>query len=87
MKIASIAEVKSKFSEYIRQSEESPVVVTKNGRPTAVLIHIDDSDNNDELERILLTYNPKISRLLHEAETRIKKTGGLTHEEVWNSQE
>ncbi len=35
MKITSAAEVKSQFSAYLKASEDSPVVVTRNGRPEA----------------------------------------------------
>ena len=33
MKIASVAEVKSQFSAFLKASEGGPVVVTRNGRP------------------------------------------------------
>jgi prevent-host-death family protein len=37
MRIASVADVKAKFSGYLKASEQGPVVVTKNGRPVAML--------------------------------------------------
>ena len=51
MKIASIAEVKANLSAYVRASAESPVIVTRNGKPVAVLICPSD---DDELERRFL---------------------------------
>ena len=39
MKIAPIAEVKTKFSSYVKQSEESPVVVTRNGKIEAIFLY------------------------------------------------
>ncbi|MBI2432386.1 MAG: type II toxin-antitoxin system Phd/YefM family antitoxin [Candidatus Hydrogenedentes bacterium] len=38
MKIASVAEVKAKLSGYIKASASGPVVLTKNGKPVAVLL-------------------------------------------------
>jgi prevent-host-death family protein len=38
MKIAPVADVKSRFSAYLKASEEGPVIVTRNGKPVAVLI-------------------------------------------------
>ena len=34
MRIASVADVKAKFSGYLKMSERGPVVVTKNGSPS-----------------------------------------------------
>ncbi len=37
MKIAPVAEVKARFSAYLRRCQDGPVIITKNGRPVAVL--------------------------------------------------
>jgi prevent-host-death family protein len=42
MKIAPVAEVKARFGAYLKTSEEGPVIVTRNGRPVAVLISVTD---------------------------------------------
>jgi len=55
MKIASVADVKAKFSGYLKASEQGPVVVTKNGRPVAMLLSITDED---EIERMVLAHSP-----------------------------
>jgi prevent-host-death family protein len=52
MKIASIAEIKSKFSEYINASKKGAVIITKNGKPTAAIISIQD---DEDLERIIIS--------------------------------
>ena len=44
MKIAPVAEIKARFSSYLKQSERGPVIVTKNGRPVAVLVSVTDED-------------------------------------------
>jgi prevent-host-death family protein len=46
-----LAKVKSRLSAYVEWSKEAPVVVTKNGKPAAVLISI---STDAELESILL---------------------------------
>lgn len=48
MRIAPVAELKARLSSYIRKSEEGPIIITRNGKPVAVLISV---DNEDELER------------------------------------
>ncbi len=82
MKIAPVAEIKARFSSYLKQSERGPVIVTKNGRPVAVLVSVTDED---ELERLVLAYTPRFRKLLEAAEKRIKKEGGIRHEDFWAS--
>ena len=42
MKIASVATVKANLSAYIKASEDELVVITKNGKPVAVLLPMED---------------------------------------------
>ena len=78
MKIAPVAEVKTHFSTYLEQCQDGPIIVTKNGRPVAVLISVPD---DDELERLVLAHTPRFRRLLDAAEQRIQQTGGISHED------
>ncbi len=80
MNIASLAKVKACFSAYVESSKKAPVVVTKNGKPTAVLIAI--SEDND-LETILLACSPRFQRLLERSNRVIDEGKGLTHDEFW----
>jgi len=74
MKIAPLAEVKDRFSAYVDESRESPVVVTRNGRPVAMLIAIEEED---DLDGLLLVHNPRFMQLLEEARQRVRATGGV----------
>jgi prevent-host-death family protein len=80
MKIATVADVKAKFSEYLKASQKGPVVVTKNGKPVAMLLAISDED---EIERMILAYSPKFQSLLEVAEGEIREGKGLKHEDFW----
>ena len=80
MNIAPLADVKARFSAYIRQLQTAPVIVTKHGRPVAVMMGI---SNEDDLERIMLAISPKFQALLDKAERRIQETGGMSHDDVW----
>lgn len=80
MNIAPLADVKARLSHYIKKSSTGPVIVTKNGRPEAVLLHVTDED---ELERIVLAHTPKFMALLDEAYRRIRKKGGIRHKDFW----
>ncbi len=61
MKIASVAEVKSQFSAFLKATEGGPVVVTRNGRPVAVIVGVQDED---EIERLLMAYSPHLRAIL-----------------------
>jgi prevent-host-death family protein len=82
MKIAPVAEIKARFSSYLEQCERGPVIVTKNGRPVAVLVSVTDED---ELERLVLAHTPRFRKILEAAESRIKGKGGIRHKDFWAS--
>ena len=84
MKIAPVAELKAQFSAYLKSSAEGPIVVTRHGKPVAVLLSIEDED---ELERLVLAYTPKCRGILEAAREQIRETGGIEHEEFWQEME
>ena len=65
MKVASIAEAKAKLSDYIERCRREPVVFTKHGHPRAALVPL---ENDDDLERFLLSRNPRFLRMLARSE-------------------
>ena len=80
MKIASVANVKAKLSGYIKASKGGPVVVTKNCKPVAVLLSMQDED---EIERLLMAYSPRLQKILQAAEKQIRTGKGITHKDFW----
>jgi prevent-host-death family protein len=80
MKIASVADVKARFSAFLRESKRGPVIVTRNGKPTAVLLSMDDED---EIERFTLAYSPKFQKMLKLARQQIREGRGIQHEDFW----
>ncbi len=82
MKIAPVADVKARFSKYLEDCAEGPVVVTKNGRPAAVLVAVTDEEG---LERLVLAHTPRFVALLDAAYDRIKKSEGMKHEDFWKA--
>jgi prevent-host-death family protein len=80
MKIASVADVKSKFSGYLKASKDGPIVVTKNGKPVALLLSVEDEE---EIERLVLAYSPKFQNIIQRAEKEIREGKGIRHEEFW----
>jgi prevent-host-death family protein len=80
MKIAPVADVKARLSAYLEMCAEEPIIVTKNGRPKAVLVAVSDQD---ELEHLVLAHTPRFMAILDAAARRIKKGKGIKHEHFW----
>lgn len=80
MKIGSVADVKAKFSAYVRASGQSPVVITRNGKAVAAIIPLSEED---DLERLMLGYSPKLRAILSAARRRIADGRGIPHEQFW----
>ena len=83
MKMAPLAEVKDHFSRYVEKAHDNPIIVTKNGRPAAILVSVPDDE--EELERFLIAHSPKFQRLIESAYKRIQKGGGIKHKDFWKN--
>ena len=81
MKIASVAEIKSQFSAFLKASERGPVVVTRNGRPVAVIVGVQDED---EIERLLMAYSPHLRAILDRSRQQFAEGNWLGEEEFWS---
>ena len=80
MRIASVADMKAHFSAFLKESAKGPVIITRNGKPTAVLLNVEDED---ELEGLVLAYSPKFRALLQAARDEVRTSGGIPHDEFW----
>ena len=79
MKIAPLYEVKNRRSELVKQTESGPVVITKNGRPCAALVHLAE---DEDMESFMLSHNPRFLRLLDRAAERTERQGGTPLSEL-----
>ena len=80
MKIAPVADVKAHFSAFLDACQDGPVVVTRNGRPVAVIIGAEDEQ---DLDLLVLTHTPRFRALLDDAERRVRESGGVSHDAFW----
>ncbi len=80
MKIAPLAEVKDRLSAYIDAARESAIVVTRNGKPVALLTPIRE---DDDLDRLLLAHDLHFVRLLERARDRVRTGRYLTSGQFW----
>jgi len=80
MRIASVAEMKSQFSAFVKSTADGPVIVTRNGKPVAVLVGVEDEE---EIERLLMAYSPRLRAICDLSRQQIAEGQGVAHEEFW----
>jgi antitoxin (DNA-binding transcriptional repressor) of toxin-antitoxin stability system len=56
------------------------LIITKNGKPVALLTGINDED---DLDSLLLAHNPRFLQMLEAARERVRRTGGIPSNEFW----
>lgn len=83
MRIAPVADVKARLSAYLeRVNREGPVIITRNGKPIAVLLAPRDED---ELERLMLVHSPRFQALLAKSRASIDAGQGLPRTAFWKA--
>jgi prevent-host-death family protein len=83
MKIAPLADVKARLSAYVDHVEtEGPVVITRNGKPVAVLLALRDAE---DLEHLVLARSPRFQALLDESRASIRAGKGLARNAFWKA--
>jgi prevent-host-death family protein len=83
MKIAPLADVKARLSAYLDQcAAEGPIVITRNGKPIAVLLAPYD---DDDLARLLLGRSARFQALLNRSRQSIKDGKGLSEDAFWKA--
>jgi antitoxin YefM len=80
----SLADVKNRLSEVVDrlEREHGRVVITKHGRPAAVLLSVDDLESLEETLEVLS--NPELMADIRQAEAEhaIRQTSALTKDEA-----
>ena len=78
MKTATAAQVKARFEAYLKLTESAPVIVTKRGKPVAMLVAVAaESDAED------IAWTPRLQKILDDARQRIAAGEGIPHDEFW----
>lgn len=83
MKIVPLADAKARLSAYVDEcAEEGPLIITRNGRPVAVLLAPTDED---DLDRLLLARSRRFQALLAKSRRSIAAGKGLSREAFWQA--
>lgn len=79
MKIAPLFEVKNRLSELVKETESGPIVITKNGKPCAALVHLAP---DQDMETFLLSHSPRFLDRLDKAAEKTRRQGGTPLSEL-----
>ena len=80
MKTASTAKIAAQFHEYLEASQEQPVLITRNGKPVAVLLAVHDKA---EAEQLAADHTPSLRSVFEQAHAQIQKGGAIPHDQFW----
>ena len=78
MKIVPLNEVKNRFSTYLELSKREDIVVTKNGRPAAILHAVTDED----IEDYLFESDPRFIARIEALRREFQREGGTSLADV-----
>jgi prevent-host-death family protein len=81
MKVTSLAEIKSKFGDFLKATQSGPIVITRNGRPAAVIIGVQDEE---EIERLVMAYSPQVRAILDRSRKQFREGKWLSEDEFWS---
>jgi prevent-host-death family protein len=74
MKIVPLSEIKNRFSTYLDMSKREDIVVTKNGRPAAILHAVTDED----IEDYLFESDPRFIARIEALRREFQRQGGTS---------
>lgn len=81
MKIVPLADAKARLSAYVDEcTDDGPIIITRNGKPVAVLLAPMDED---DLDRLMFARSPRIQALLEKSRQSIAAGKGLARDEFW----
>ena len=84
MKTASAAKIAARFNDYLEASREQPVLITRNGKPVAVLLAVHDKA---EAEQLAVGRSRSLRSIFEEAHEQLDKGGGIPHDKFWRDVE
>jgi prevent-host-death family protein len=84
MKTASAAKIAAQFNDYLEASREQPVLITRNGKPVAVLLAVQDKAEAEQLASGRLR---SLRSIFEEAHEQLQQGGGIPHDQFWREVE
>ena len=79
MKTASAGKIAVAFNDYLEASRHQPVLITRKGKPVAVLLAVDDKADAERL----VGRSRSLRSIFQEAHEQLEKGGGIPHDQFW----
>lgn len=80
MKVASEADVKERFGDFLDETQNGPIVVTRNSEPIALLIAI---HAEEDLEGFALASSKLVQEVFASGQQQIREGRLIPHDEFW----
>jgi len=84
VKTASAAKIAAQFNDYLEASRDQPVLITRNGKPVAVLLVVQDKA---EAEQLAGGRSRSLRSIFEEAHEQIQAGGGIPRDQFWREVE
>ena len=84
MKTASAAKIAAEFNDYLEASRDQPVLITRNGKPVAVLLAV---QNKADAEQLAVARSRSLRSIFEEAHKQIQEGRGIPHDQFWREVE
>jgi len=84
VKRVSAAKIAAQFNDYLEASREQPVLVTRNGKPVAVLLAVHDQAEAEQFARGQVR---SLRSILQESHEQIQRGKGIPHDQFWREVE
>lgn len=78
MKFIAMRELRNNTSDLLNRLRREDMVVTRNGKPAAALIYLDE----DLLEDFIIAHHPTLLHEVESAREEYGKKGGVSHAEM-----
>jgi prevent-host-death family protein len=84
VKTVPAAKVAAQFNDYLQTTREQPVLITRNGKPVAVLLAV---RNKAPAEQLAVGRPRSLRSIFEEAHEQLQKGGGIPHDRFWREVE
>jgi prevent-host-death family protein len=84
VKTASAAEIAAQFNYYLEASREQPILITRNGKPAAVLLAV---RNKAQAEELVSRRPGSLRSVFEKAHAQLERGEEIAHDEFWRQAE
>ena len=84
MTTATVTEMKAHFHSFVKASKRHPITVTRNAKPVAVLMAIEEQE---DWERFQISRSPQFREIMAKSQRQIDRGEVLSSDQFWGEVE